>query len=942
MPEPAFLRQFDLQTCTETEPANMALHRNRRTKTFDADGKLIGLNLCGCGVRDLAFLQLSDCQHLQALNLSENPGLTRIQIPAALRHLRHLNVSENPALTELQFEAGLPALETLLADQCQLRALRLPSGFAALRKLDCRQNQLAQVDFEEGCPALEFLDLSQNKLRGLRLPGAFPDLKYLYLNGNQLRSLVLETPAEKLEILHLRDNKLEALPDNLLFFSKLKTLYLHGNPLPNIPKGASGVPEGERDNAAASIRNYLRSISEDKPIPNDEVKLVLLGNSTAGKSSLLRYLMEGKFDEKLSSTHGIFNVLWHNAGLPFKINIWDFGGQEFYHATHRLFLSNNAVVLVAFEQATNAQGEKELLIRLYDDRKMIEKTMPIEVFPHTYWLENLRWFCRGEQVAMLLQTKMDIGEVVDVAADTKKYKLPEDTPRVSVRDAHAGNEEAQDNFKFFKNKLFAALKKAIGKYPFSEKWLLIKNEIRALPDADKTLDYDSYVRFCEKLRPGISRPEPGQQISMLDTLTDYLHETGVVLFYRDNEYEELRKTVFVKPKWVAETIYKVLDYKVMRDGGKFDRAHAARVAPDFDTDQLLALMQKFRLIFPVGNEADTYVAPQYLPDADPQQQRGSLFSDLADACCHTCFVLRFPGFLPRSVLTRFICQYGPLAAGKYWKNGIIFSKEGGFWWVHRSATLEITVRSNSHAPASAHEIFANLLALADNNPDILVSANGSDFAKLADLHNPPPSGDLPNQIPDRAPKWLTIKDFAAFWAVEVHDVNQKQPEKMFKPKIFISYAHSDETYKDELVKHLTTLKDQNLIEYWHDRKIESGLWDPQIEKAMEEADIFLLLVSSNFVASRYISEREITTAYEKFKIGKAKIFPVICNYCANWQLKPLSHTDKAIYKNREMNVCLGMFQAFPKDAKPIFKWRNKQEAYASVVEKLTDEILKML
>ncbi len=71
-------------------------------------------------------------------------------------------------------------------------------------------------------------------------------------------------------------------------------------------------------------------------------------------------------------------------------------------------------------------------------------------------------------------------------------------------------------------------------------------------------------------------------------------------------------------------------------------------------------------------------------------------------------------------------------------------------------------------------------------------------------------------------------------------------------RIFISYAHKDEQWKDDLVVNLASLQKRGLISAWNDREIEAGLWDSQIEEAMENADIFMLLVTQHFLASPYI------------------------------------------------------------------------------------------
>jgi TIR domain-containing protein len=159
-------------------------------------------------------------------------------------------------------------------------------------------------------------------------------------------------------------------------------------------------------------------------------------------------------------------------------------------------------------------------------------------------------------------------------------------------------------------------------------------------------------------------------------------------------------------------------------------------------------------------------------------------------------------------------------------------------------------------------------------------------------------------------------------------------------KIFISCSHADEYWKDELVKNLSSLREQKLISEWHDREIEAGPWDPQIKEAMENADIFLLVITHNFLASSYITTQEITKAYANYKSGKSKIFPVICDSC-DWRLKPITKTEKEFHpvEKREMYVWLGKFQSFPVEGKPIKNWSNPHDGFLDVVTQLRKQII---
>jgi len=83
-------------------------------------------------------------------------------------------------------------------------------------------------------------------------------------------------------------------------------------------------------------------------------------------------------------------------------------------------------------------------------------------------------------------------------------------------------------------------------------------------------------------------------------------------------------------------------------------------------------------------------------------------------------------------------------------------------------------------------------------------------------------------------------------------------------KIFISYSHEDVKYKDMLVEQLEVLKLENFCEYWVDTDIKTGTnWLPQIQKAIEEADIAVLMVSAGFLTSKFIRGKEVPPILER-------------------------------------------------------------------------------
>jgi hypothetical protein len=137
-------------------------------------------------------------------------------------------------------------------------------------------------------------------------------------------------------------------------------------------------------------------------------------------------------------------------------------------------------------------------------------------------------------------------------------------------------------------------------------------------------------------------------------------------------------------------------------------------------------------------------------------------------------------------------------------------------------------------------------------------------------------------------------------------------------KLFFSYSHKDEVLRDTLQTHLEMLRRSGAIETWHDRMIRAGdELDGAIDQNMEDADVILLLVSSDFLASSYCFDVEVKRAMERHEAGTARVIPVILRPC-DWQ-------EDTPFKK---------LLVAPKDGKPITKWPNEDEAFLDVVKQI--------
>ena len=140
---------------------------------------------------------------------------------------------------------------------------------------------------------------------------------------------------------------------------------------------------------------------------------------------------------------------------------------------------------------------------------------------------------------------------------------------------------------------------------------------------------------------------------------------------------------------------------------------------------------------------------------------------------------------------------------------------------------------------------------------------------------------------------------------------------MSKPTVFIRYSHKDERWKDRLVTHLDVLQRQGYLSVWQDRLIDAGdPWGPEIQKAMDQASLAVLLVSAHFLTSDFILKREVPYLLKQQKRG-LRIFPVIVD--------PF---------DREAVAWLARLQCRPKDAVPLSNFaRPRAEQHLAEIAK---------
>ncbi|KFA89873.1 SAV_2336 N-terminal domain-related protein [Archangium violaceum] len=133
------------------------------------------------------------------------------------------------------------------------------------------------------------------------------------------------------------------------------------------------------------------------------------------------------------------------------------------------------------------------------------------------------------------------------------------------------------------------------------------------------------------------------------------------------------------------------------------------------------------------------------------------------------------------------------------------------------------------------------------------------------------------------------------------------------PELFYAYSRKDEKLRGFLETHLARLKRQGVIKEWHDQRLSAGQeWKTEVLAHIEHADVILLLVSADFLASDFLDSTEMQRTLDREAAGEALVIPIILRPC-DWKDAPFSK-----------------LQALPRDAKPVTSWGNREMAFGNI------------
>ncbi|MEG3957056.1 COR domain-containing protein, partial [Microcoleus sp. herbarium2] len=405
---------------------------------------------------------------------------------------------------------------------------------------------------------------------------------------------------------------------------KLEKLDLRGNPMP-IPPEILGPKEFYED--PGDLRTILDFYFQTRE-PNDteelnEAKLLIVGEGGSGKTTLANKLLNPDYElkEQEPSTEGIDVIRWEFPqanGKPFRVHIWDFGGQEIYHATHQFFLT-----------------ERSLYILLVDNRRENPNLC--------YWLNIIELLSNSSPVFLVQNEKQDRRCEINVSQLRGDFENLIEKPLTTNLADNRGLETLQ---RTLQNRITTLDHIST---PIPKHWANVRHVLENYAERKTHIEVSEFYDICAT--HGFDKSDKQAMLS----LSKYLHDLGIILHFQTNADKKksiLLNWVILRPEWATNAVYKVTDnQQVIANCGYFTDENLSEIWIDRQYqclhDELLELMENFKICYRIPGPRGRYIAPQRLPLEAPKYD----WDDTDN------LIVRYKyEFMPKGIITRLIVE----------------------------------------------------------------------------------------------------------------------------------------------------------------------------------------------------------------------------------------------------------------------------------------------
>lgn len=905
------------------------------------------LDIGNCGLKDLSILpELFECIHLEELILSNQWAIYE---NGKWREYSSQNVGRNNNLSELpQHISKLKNLKRLTCggdwnngktewNRWGIENMSSVFKLENLEYLNLSNNLIKNINGLNNLTKLKTIHLNNNNISSVRSIGKLKNLEEIYLSNNKIKTVSFLQNLEGIHTVDLHNNLIKDLRPLETIIAQIgienskwkkNTLNVAKNPLELPPM--SMVTLGKE-----AVLSTFKDIKSGGSYINKDVKIILVGNSEVGKSTLVKYLdSEKDLDKPHPATHWMDEKIVKSKykisaiGEECVLHLFDFGGHDYYHDTHHLFYSSNTIYILLWDKETNNLAVRNCVQVVAGKESQIQT----QDYPIKYWLESVKH------------------HIKDVEADNFEFEIQRELTYNSALILIQNKVGQNDQIKHLNNE------NLFDKFPFIYDFLniSIKDPRRNLEQFDsvftETLNSISIIgaklpRFYEVIKkqiavysgpPVLSTPQfldycnthikNHIDIGQCTILARYLEQIGIILFSKNANGGK----VYIDKKWVIASIYKVLE-ELNKNTGEFDFDHVKKCLnrDEQKAIDILEIMTDFKIIFKHPDE-NKYIAPLYLP-AMPSHVVSLFLSESIIPYRR----FEYPGFIQKHVVLSFFKEYGKLITGDkkggltsyyYWKDGLIIkqpvteelvmirfnlgNESGG-------AFIDVFNIGNKKSSVFINEIVNYIKEInKDYEIEEMVTLDGTDFISLQILSDNAKNGKLVfteerliDKLKPKAEKekFYKLKDYSNFITSEIK-----------KKKVVISYSKKNVDQIHILRRYLKPIVHAGLIEEpWYCTDLLPGDdWDNRIKAKFDEADIIFFMVSEFFFNTQYIIDYEIKNAITRYDTDKSvKIIPIILEFY-DW---------KGVEPNN-----LQRFTALPYQAKPISDFSNPKIAWHTI------------
>lgn len=573
------------------------------------DGNRIELDLSGQQITALPP-EIGQLTNLQILSLSGNRLTELPEEITQLTKLQSLSLDENQ-LTKFPNEISqLTNLQFLYLDGNQLTELpKEISQLINLRDLFIRENQLTELPDE-------FVNLK--------------DLHFLVIDRNPL----VELPKEIFQLKNLRtlsfdENQLNSVSEHILQLKNTEIYVFDGKDYEGIPAEIVASSKNGKE-----LLDYYFQIRKGKGRELNEAKVLVVGQGSVGKTSLIKRLITGKYNPKENKTEGIDINKWvvrvNNRDV--QLNVWDFGGQEIMHATHQFFLT-----------------KRSLYVLVLDSRIGVEENRV------DYWLEKIKSF-GGDSPVIVVGNKTD-QHPLDVNRGGLSKKYP------NIKAFYEISCETNKNIARLKEDLMEEVGKLGGIHAIlPASWFEIKSELEKIKK--NYIPYEDYLQICTD--KGVGDEENQSRLIRL------LHDLGIILNFSEEEW--MQDTNVLNPEWVTEGVYRIINStELIKNKGELTRTMLAKILDTREYPKrkhlfIVRMMQNFELCFDIKRN-EKFLVPDLL--AEEELDTGDWTDSLK-------LEYRYKVFF-NSIITRFIVKmHDYISKQTYWRTGVVLVyKVGG-------------------------------------------------------------------------------------------------------------------------------------------------------------------------------------------------------------------------------------------------------------------------